>query len=268
MADEMSSKRGQRFRDVLYPIAAPGKHFPQNREPVESQSEDIRRPLPSQGRPEILRGDVPGTVGQVHTLRGFRAVVAALKVNGDDRNPELITLQALASKSDDTPPDYAVTLKLSYGTGSAQHNALVSVGHGTEVTLAATGITASILLEPLFPSQTDPDTEVNVSVGFASGSRNSQSPCYVRCFEVAAGARVTVPIAPFASSFAIFGDANLTGDRADQEGPLTAVFSSVTIASSVEAGNGYQVLRSARNVVYQNNGIVAKRIFVVFGLSL
>lgn len=264
---DIGNKRKPRFNDVLYPVSPAARHIPQGREPLEGPG-DILRPTPEQTRPEILRGDAAGNVGQVHTLSGLGRRIPVLTVRGNDRNPELITIQALASKPDGTPPDYAVTLAVQYGTGGAQHEALVSVGHGTQITLAATGISISAMLEESYPGQPEPDSEVFLSVGFASGSRNAPSPLYVRSANIPPGNRGVFDVAAFAHEVSLFSDSNLAGDLLTQEASGAVALSSIAIGGNLEASNGYQLVTGARQIAVLNNGIVAKRVMVAYRLAL
>jgi hypothetical protein len=267
--DDMGN--GRRGRDEVWdnigpvvPVSfpRPKRHPRSNLPPGMAPSQ----PEESAVRPSFINGDAAGTVGQTHKLRGFNRSISILSAKGDDRNPELVTIQIRAQTLDGGPCPYEVTASIGWGVGGARHDAKVSVGVGTQITLAATSLDISARLFPAFPGQPDPDQDVLISAVFASGSRPAQPPQVQSVVAGAAAIRSVFQVPPFARLFRSYSPVSLAGAILAIEGASSTPLSSIVLTDNAQAATGIILPPGSSDVIITpaNNGLL----LASFGLDL
>lgn len=267
--DDMGN--GRRGRDEVWDRIGPvvPVSFPRTqRHPRSNLPPDLapQQPKETAVRPSFINGDAAGTVGQTHRLRGFNRSISILSAKGDDRNPELVTVQIRAQTLDGGPCPYEVTASIGWGVGGARHDARVSVGVGTQITLAATALDISAKLFPAFPGQADPDQDVLISAVFASGSRPAQPPQVQSVVAGVVAVRSVFQVPPFARIFRAYSPASLAGAVLGIEGPGATGLSTITLTDNAQAATGIILPPGSSDVIITpaNNGLI----LASFGLDL
>lgn len=223
-------------------------------------------------RPDFLRGYAPGQVGASVELPEGAEVTVLQSANGDNRNPELVTVQVgvfplSAVPWEGWPSSTRVEILLTWGVGSTFANAIFTPRRGSTITLSATSIKVAARRLALPGEAGQPPCQVTAF--FAYGSRPAAGdiagPVYDTVTQrVAPAGSITFPLVAWSSTAAILttvpgGLASLTVEQLSAGGAVLATHS---------GAETIPLIAGASRIRITNGGGVFQDIIVSQGLSL
>lgn len=210
-------------------------------------------------RPDTLRGDAPGQVGQQAELTRPGEGKQLVNTGGDDnRNPELVTLSFFVlpggnRRGDGWPSSARVTYEITWGVGGASSSLKVSGRRGSQLSFSATFVKVEVMREEVRPGQTEANPDpiiagVFLSYGTRPAATDACGPVWETAFNLAPLDIQEVLLVAYSADFQLLSTLpgeipGLTVEQVDTAGNVLAAHQPLTQGQRMTVVAGARALR-------------------------